>query len=83
MKQTLRVAFDAWVKQGAIAAKETARAFELRELVLSICDHPETKMVEHHFPGSYYDKEEWVTHEHCAICSKDLGVRKRYVGGYG
>lgn len=82
-KETLEVAYDAYVKQAEIAASEQLKMYELHELVKSICDHPHQEITEVYYSGSYYDQAHTEKKTECKVCGnityKDTGWR----GGYG
>ena len=46
------------------------------------CQHLNIKQKTSYYEGSYYDRELWVTHQHCADCGKFISENNE-TGSYG
>lgn len=82
-EEALQKILDAITEQGMIQSRTLAKVLELTAYLQEVCDHPRRINKDSYISGSYYDKEEWITNEHCAYCGYDFGIIKRIVGSYG
>ena len=57
---------------------------EMKKILDNNCEHENTKQVEDHYPGSYYDRSYSTVTIYCKDCGKRMDKPKTiYVGGYG
>lgn len=79
----LQAVVDAIAEQDEIQVHAIQKRNDLYSYLKDICDHPRFITKDQHSPGSYYDREEWITYKHCSYCGENFGIVKKTVGGYG